>query len=147
MPTEHGRYKHTRALRQVLAAARRWGYLTRNPAQGGQNPQPRTEEIWPFSAGEIQAIVEELEPRDVAIVIFGAETGLRTNEWTANERRDMDRHNPAVAVARRFAEGGSRRIRRPRAGACRYPRAIEALELVPPAWTRQCCSRRQGRYI
>ena len=41
-PTDHGRYTATRALRQVLEAAKRWRYIARNPAvDAGPNPQPR----------------------------------------------------------------------------------------------------------
>jgi integrase len=90
----------------VLAAARRWGYVTRHRAVDmGANPIPRSEEVRPFARPELDAIVAELadSARDAAIVIFAAETGLRTNEWTASERRDVDRRNPAIAVARRFA--------------------------------------------
>ncbi len=51
LPTDHARYKHTRALRQVLAAAMRWGYIARNPAVNfGKNPQPRGQEINPSRA-------------------------------------------------------------------------------------------------
>ncbi len=134
LPTDHARYKNTRALRQVLEAAKRWRYLARNPAvEAGPNPQPRGEEVWPFSREEVEAIVAELAPRDAAIVMFAAETGLRTNEWAALERRDIDKRNPAVAVARRFAEG--KLTPYPKTSRRRVPltpRAVEALELVPP---------------
>ena len=134
LPTDHARYKNTRALRQVLEAAKRWRYITRNPAvEAGPNPQPRGEEVWPFARDEITAIVAEIAPRDAAIVIFAAETGLRTNEWTALERRDIDRLNPAVGVARRFADGTLTPY--PKTSRRRVPltpRAVEALELVPP---------------
>jgi integrase len=134
LPTNHARYKNTRALRQVLEAAKRWRYITRNPAvEAGANPQPRGEEVLPFAREEIVAITAELAPRDAAIVIFGAESGLRTNEWTALERRDIDRHNPAAAVARRFAEGKltpyPKTVRR---RVPLTPRAVDALALVPP---------------
>jgi hypothetical protein len=39
------------------------------------------------------------------LVVFCAETGLRTNEWTATERRDVDRSGPAVVVQRRYSDG------------------------------------------
>jgi integrase len=133
LPSEHARYKNTRALRQVLAAARRWGYIARNPAlDAGPNPQPRGEEIQPFTRDELDAIVAELADKDAAIVIFAAETGLRTNEWTATERRDIDRRNPAVAVQRRFAEG--KLTPYPKTARRRVPltpRAIEALDRLP----------------
>jgi hypothetical protein len=72
----------------VLAAAVRWGYLSRNPARDiGANPQPRSDEIRPFRRDQLDTIAAELAPRDVAVVIFAAETGLRTNERTTTERR------------------------------------------------------------
>lgn len=133
LPTDHARYKHTRALRQVLEAAKRWRYTSRNPAvEAGPNPQPRGEEVWPFSRGEIDAIAAELAQRDAAIVVVAAESGLRTNEWTAAERRDIDRRNPAVAVARRFAEG--RLTPYPKTARRRVPltpRALDALDRLP----------------
>lgn len=133
LPSDHARYTRTRALRQVLAAAVRWGYLSRNPAvDAGTNPQPRGEEIRPFARDEIDRLVEELAPAHAALVVFAAETGLRTNEWTAVERRDLDRTNPAVAVSRRFASGQSTPY--PKTARRRVPltpRAVEALAWLP----------------
>ncbi len=37
--------------------------------------------------------------------VFAVETGLRTNEWIALERRDVDRAGRAVVVERRVADG------------------------------------------
>jgi integrase len=65
--------------------------------------------------------------------VFGAETGLRTNEWTAAERRDVDRTGPAIAVQRRFADGVLTPY--PKTNRRRVPlsaRASEALDQLPP---------------
>jgi integrase len=135
--SDTSRYRLTLALRQTLAAAVRWRYMARNPAvDAGANPEPRAEELLPFARDEIDAVALELDVAGAALVVFAAETGLRTNEWTATERRDLDRSgNPAVQVERRYADGvltpypktaGSRR---------RVPltsRALEALEPLPP---------------
>lgn len=132
--SEDRRYKSTRALRQVLAAAGRWGYMTRNSAlDAGPNVEPRGEEIQPFTREEIDRLVEELAPSDGALVVFAAEAGLRTNEWTAVERRDIDRRDPAVAVARWFSRG--RPTPYPKTQRRRVPltpRAEEALDWMPP---------------
>jgi integrase len=129
------KHKATRALRQVLAAAVRWRYLETNPAvDAGRNPQPRADEIRPFTPGELAAILLEIAPRDQAIVTLAAETGLRTNEWPALERRDVSRQDPpSVAVARRYSNGTltpypktGRRI------VPLTPRALDALDLLPP---------------
>jgi len=55
-------------------------------------PQPQT------------AIEQVLEPVVYGPrVTFAAETGLRTSEWLAFERRDVDRPGCAVTVQRRYA--------------------------------------------
>ena len=49
------------ALRQVLEAGVRYGYLTRNPAKlAGPNPMPAPQEIRVFTADEITQITDEL---------------------------------------------------------------------------------------
>ena len=124
------------ALRQTLAAAVRWRYVARNPAvEAGPNPMPRAEELLPFAPAEVDALEVELGPRFGPLVVFAGETGLRTNEWIAVGRRDLDRSGPAVVVQRRYAGGvltpypktvGSRR---------RVPlsaRALEAIDRLPP---------------
>ena len=57
----------------------------------GRNPEPRSEELAPFTPAEIDALEIELGPVYGPLVVFAAETGLRTNEWAATERRDIDR--------------------------------------------------------
>jgi integrase len=135
LPTDGARYRHTRALRECLAAAVRWRYLTRNPAvDAGRNPEPRSEELRPFTREELDAIVAEVTPRDAALIVFAAETGLRTNEWTAVGRRDIDRAaGGAVIVARRFAGGVLTPY--PKTSRRRVPlsaRALGALTTLPP---------------
>jgi integrase len=130
------RYRLTLALRQALNAAQRWGYLARNPAvDAGRNPEPRAEELLSFTPEEFAALAAELGPLYGPLVVFAAETGLRTNEWAALERRDIDRAGLAVVVQRRYADRvltsypktvGSRR---------RVPlsaRALDALDAIPP---------------
>jgi integrase len=100
------RYRHTLALRQVLNAAVRWRYIARNPAvDAGRNPQPGREELRPFTADEIDALALELDAVQGPLVILAAETGLRTNEWVALERRDLDHAAKALTVQRRYADG------------------------------------------
>jgi integrase len=104
--SDTSRYRLTLAFRQALNAAVRWRYLTINPvAQAGANPQPRTEEFQPFTLTEIDSLDAELGPTNGPLVVFAAETGLRTNEWAALERRDIDQTGRAVAVQRRVSDG------------------------------------------
>jgi integrase len=100
------RYRLTQAFRQALNAAVRWRYLTANPvAEAGTNPQPRREELVPFLRVEVDALGVELGPVYGPLAVFAAETGLRTNEWAAWERRDVDQAGRAVAVQRRVSNG------------------------------------------
>jgi integrase len=104
--SDSSRYRLTLAFRQALNAAVRWRYIARNPAvEAGKNPQPRTEELVPFTREDIDALDAELGPTYGPLAVFAAETGLRTNEWAALERRDIDQVGKAVAVQRRAADG------------------------------------------
>jgi integrase len=101
---DSARYRLTSALRQALGAAVRWRYLTVNPAvDAGRNPQPRAEELDPFTRDEVDAIAVELGPAYGPLAVVGAETGLRTAELLALERRDLQ--DGAVVVQRRYANG------------------------------------------
>ncbi len=132
-PSDYARYTRMRALRQVLAAARRWGYIASNPALDfGKNHEPRRAEVWPFTREEIDALDAELGESSGPLVVFAAETGLRTNEWIATERRDIDRRNPAVIVQRRVTDG--RLTPYPKTERRRVPltpRALDALDRLP----------------
>jgi integrase len=133
LPTASARYRHTRALRECLAAAVRWRYITNNPAvDAGANPEPRAEELHPFTRPEIDALAVELGPVYGPLCVFAAETGLRTNEWVATERRDVDRTGPAVIVARRVSDGTLTPY--PKTARRRVPlsaRALAAVDMVP----------------
>ena len=132
--TDTSRYRHTRSLRQIFGAAVRWRYIDRNPAiDAGSNPELRADELQPFTRKEIDDLVDELGPLWGAVCIVGVETGLRTNEWIAIERRDIDRVNPAVTVQRRFSAG--KLTPYPKTGRRRMPltlRALGALDAIPP---------------
>jgi hypothetical protein len=53
----------------------RWRYLTVNPAvDAGRNPQPRAEELDPFTREDIDKIAEELGAANGPLAIVGAET-------------------------------------------------------------------------
>jgi integrase len=148
------RYRLTSAFRQALAAGVRWRYLTVNPAiDAGRNPQPRAEELHPFTRVEVDVLAEELGTRYGPLVIVAAETGLRTNEWVALERRDVDRAGrPAVVVQRRHADGRLTPFPKTERSRRRVPlteRALEALDSLPPRITRRSCSqpRRAGTLV
>lgn len=69
------------------------------------------------------------------LVVFAAETGLRTNEWAALERRDVDRQGPAVVVQRRYADGVLTPYPKTQRSRRRVPltaRALAAVDSLPP---------------
>ena len=133
---EGSRYRLTNALRQAFAAAVRWRYVTRNPAVDmGANPQPRTEEIEPFTGEQVDMLAVELGAVYGPLVLFVAEVGMRTNEWIALERRDIDRAGGAVTVQRRFSQGRLTPYPKTVRSRRRIPltsRALEAVEALPP---------------
>lgn len=108
----------------------------RNPAvDAGPNPAPRAEELHPFTVAEIDRLAAELGPIYGPLVVFAAETGLRTNEWVALERRDLDRAGRAVTVQRNFADGRLTPYPKTAASRRRVPltaRARAAIEALPP---------------
>ncbi len=128
------RYRLMLALRQCLAAAVRWGYLARNPAiDAGPNPEPRAEELRPFTREEIDLLAVELGSVYAPLAVFAAETGLRTNEWIASERRDIDRAAGVVLVQRRFADGVLTPYpKTQRRGVPLTDRALDALDRLAP---------------
>jgi integrase len=134
--TEGSRYRLTSALRQALGAAVRWNYIGENPAvTAGRNPQPQSEELRPFTLAEVDRLAAELGPLYGPLVVFAAETGLRTNEWVALERRDVDKAGQAVTVQRRYADGvltGYPKTKRSRRRVPLTRRALDALERIPP---------------
>jgi integrase len=146
------RYRLTAALRQALAAAVRWQYLTRNAAaDAGRNPEPRVEELHPFTRDEVDRLAVELGPIYGSLVVFAAETGLRTNEWIALERRDVDRVGRAVTVQRRCADGvltGYPKTERSRRRIPLTQRALDALDKLPPRLdTPLLFPARRGGYL
>jgi integrase len=133
------RFEATQALRQVLARAVVWRMLDVNPAkQGVENPQRRRTEKRPFESwDEIEAVVERLEPRLAAMMVFAAATGMRPGEWVALEHRDIDRAGRVAYVQRSFSKG---RLSYPKTEASKravplQARAFAALDQLPPERT------------
>ena len=133
---ERSRYRLTLALRQVLNAACRWGYCSTNAAKdAGPNKELQSEELRPFTRGQVDALGVELGSAYGPLVIFAAETGLRTNEWAALERRDLERATRAVTVQRRIADGVLTPYPKTERSRRRVPltaRALAALDALPP---------------
>jgi integrase len=103
---ERSRYGIVSALRQTLAAAVRWGYMSANPAKlAGRNPQPPPRLVRVYTLAELDAIAAELSKEYRPLPAFAAATGLRPEEWAALERRDVDRREGLVNVRRTVSDG------------------------------------------
>jgi hypothetical protein len=129
------RFEATQALRQVLHRALVWGMIDVNPAKVGvDNPTPRRREQRPFESWqEIEAVVAALGPRYGPMIVFAAATGLRTAEWVALERRDIDREQRVVYVRRSFTHG-ELKLTKTEASMRAVPlqaRALDALDQLP----------------
>ena len=98
------RFEATQALRQVLHRAVAWGMIEVNPAKVGvDNPVRRRKEQHPFESwAELEAVAEAIGPRYGPMILFAAATGLRPAEWSALEKRDIDRTERVVYVRRSF---------------------------------------------
>jgi integrase len=87
------------------------------------------------SRQQVDALESELGAVYGPLAVFAAETGLRTNEWVALERRDLDRSGSAVTVQRRYADGtltGYPKTARSRRRVPLTARALTAYEALPP---------------
>jgi integrase len=125
----------TQAFRQVLDAAVRWGYMTRNPAKlAGPNPKPPPRAVRAFTYSEVDAIGAELSDTYRTLPSFAAATGLRPEEWQALERRDVDRRQGVLTVRRTVSSGevvDLAKTARSRRQVPLSPRALAALDAVP----------------
>jgi integrase len=109
--------------------------MAENPAKlAGPNPQPKAEEIHPFTQAEIDLVAEELGPRYGPAVVFASETGMRPSEWLAIEWRDVVRKAGVVLVERTCAYGAVKAYGKTARSRRRVPlstRALEALDAIP----------------
>jgi integrase len=130
------RYGVVQALRQALAAAVRWDYMTRNPAViAGPNPQPPPRPVRTYTRSEVDRLGVELSPAYQPMPAFVAATGLRTQEWVALTRADVDRRAGIVAVRRTLSDGELVELGKTTASRREVPlspRAVQALDLLPP---------------
>jgi integrase len=87
------------AFRQVLAAAVRWRLCVSNPAvDAGANPEADPAPVRVYTVAELDAIAAELSKPYASLPMFGAATGLRPEEWSALERRHIDRTRRVIRV-------------------------------------------------
>ena len=115
------RYRLTLALRQVLGAAVRWRYMSRNPAvEAGPNPEPRAEELLPFTPEEIDA----LEPSSGRCTGHSSSSPPRPGCARASGWRSS-------AATSTVAPGGARAAPLRRGVLTPYPKTIGSRRRVP----------------
>ncbi len=139
LPEASGWHIH-KALRQVLNYAVAAGYTQRNVARDIPNPEPKRSPVDAFrSTAEIDALAAEFDKVGAAIVVFASETGLRTEEWLALERKDVeiDRETGTgvVHVARVYVDGQIKEYGKTEKSIRTVPltaRAIAAFDSLPP---------------
>ena len=94
-----------KALRQVLNYGVAAKIVDENVARAVPNPEPPRRELPAFQTlDEVLAVADELSPMFRPIPVFAALTGLRTEEWLALERRDVDKAAGVVHVRRVFTD-------------------------------------------
>jgi integrase len=125
-------WHYHKALSQVLNYAARVKLLDSNPARDVPNPEPRRAEIVPFDTlADVEEVALNLPPHLRAIPMFGALTGLRSEEWIPLRRRDLDLHVGEVHVRRIYTDGTLKPARAKGKGARRsVPLLDEAVALM-----------------
>jgi integrase len=88
--------------------------LDENPATVAPNPEPKRTEIVTFTLDELDLAAAELHPRHRGLPVFAALTGLRSCEWIALERTDVDRRTGVVHVRRTLVDGNVKPLRQDR---------------------------------
>lgn len=95
------------AMRQVLRAGVSWGYLAANPARPAavKSPPSQPPEIVPFTSWDEVFTVARQAGRYAPLVVFACATGLRPEEWSALQCRDVDRRSRRCFIQRTYASG------------------------------------------
>jgi hypothetical protein len=117
---ERSRYGIVQALRQTLAAAVRWDYMSRNPARlAGRNPEPPSRSIRAYTRAELDALAVELSKQYEPLPDFAAAPaalGTRsTRSRRGSTRRSCFRHprEGCSTSTTSAVESGRSRSRRP----------------------------------
>jgi integrase len=93
-----------RLVTRVLGQAVADGIIPANPATFAPPPRTNRKDLHVLSPGEVQAIAENIDPRNRAMVLVMAYCGLRFGEAAALRRGDVDMLRGRLTVARALAE-------------------------------------------
>lgn len=100
-----------KSLRQLFEDAKRAKLITENVAALVENPRPTVrpgrERVQTFTWDELDAVADGPSGEWAAIPHFAAATGLRSEEWIALRRSDLDLKAavPSVSVERAYSHG------------------------------------------
>lgn len=132
---EKSRQGAHRALRQVLEAAVRWGWVERNVATAVKNPMHPREEFTPFASWEdVEAVAVELGSVFGPWAIFSVGTGVRPEEAFGANWADVDLEARTFTVQRAYAKGRLKPYPKTVRSRRKIPlrgKVVEALELLP----------------
>jgi integrase len=124
------------AFRQVLAAGVRWRLLETNPAvDAGPNPEADPGPVRAYTPAELVALAAEFSGAYEPLPDFGAATGLRPEEWSALERKHVDRRRRLVKVEQANVEATivpRLKTKNSRREVPLTGRALAALDRLPP---------------
>jgi integrase/recombinase XerC len=113
------------AAARTFAQAIMWaGLLSGDPFArvAVSDPTPATEKRHPYTAADLGALLEAANPRERALVLLGADAGLRVAEAAALTWADVDQ--AACSLVVRSGKGGKRRTVALTERACEALRAI-----------------------
>jgi len=102
--------KAARTLRACLNEAVKDGKIEVNPATRIETPDMEDHEPFFLTAGEVDAIAQEIPERDRALVYTLAYTGMRIGEATALRVRSVDFTRRLITISESSAEVGGRKL-------------------------------------
>jgi integrase len=94
-----------REAKRFLREAVENEWLRTSPAATIKNPKRRRPEVTPIPWENILALADEIDRRFEHVPILAAGTGLRTEEWLALERGDIDLPGRVLYVRRVWSSG------------------------------------------
>jgi integrase len=101
------------AIRGVLTAAERWGWITSNPAAIARKPRQPTPQPDPPTAAEAAQIIEAAWARDASwgtLVWLFMVTGMRRAELLALRWTDVDLTTGVLTIRRNYVRAGGKSI-------------------------------------
>jgi integrase len=93
-------------LREMLAYAVEWSYLTVNPAAQIRRPKPERTEMRFLDADEVRRLLAAAEPEWRTLILTLVTTGMRIGELLALRWGDVDWHKRRVWVRRSVDRAG-----------------------------------------